>query len=114
MSLFKRKRKMADGGVVKPKTLGETIGYPKRMAKGGLVEEDDEDEAPRSIAAAIRAKKQEIEPEDPLDQLEPEFEELNEEAGEVSEEDPLSADEGDDDFKKQNRIAAIRRKRMRG
>ncbi len=106
MSLFKRKRKMADGGVVKPKTLGDTIGYPKRMAKGGEV----------SIASAIRAKKQgeEIEPEDPLDQLEPEFDELNEEAGELSEDDPLSTDEGDDDYKKQNRIAAIRRKRMRG
>ncbi len=104
MSLFKRKRKMAEGGVVKPKTLGDMIGYPKRMAQGGEV----------SISAAIRAKKQQIEPEDPLDQLEPEFDDLNQEAGEVSEDDPLSTDEGDDDYEKQNRIAAIRRKRMRG
>lgn len=107
------KRKMAHGGEVKKdvRTVGEIIGYPgsgkpKKMAHGGEVEEMK----PKSIAQAIRSKKkakEEILPEDPFEQLEPEMEELNEEAAdEVS--------EGDDTLERQNRIAAIRRKRMRG
>lgn len=106
MSIIKRRKKMAEGGEVKkPKTLGDTIGYPKRMAHGGEVD------SPRSIAQAIRSKK--IQPEDPLEQLEPEFDELNEEAG-MEPDEALDPSEGEDDFNHQNRIAAIRRKRMRG
>lgn len=106
------KRKMSNGGVVKQKTVGEIIGYPGsspvKKAHGGMIEPS------MSIAQAIRAKKkqEEISPEDPLDQLEPEYDELNEEAGEES--GPLEVSEGNDDYDKQNRIAAIRRKRLRG
>lgn len=109
---MKNKRKMADGGVVKPKTLGETIGYPKRMADGGMVEENQQDNSPVSIAQAIRRRKQVAQEDSQVDLdanddelLEPSLEELNEMAAE-------EASEGDDDMEKMNRIAAIRRRRL--
>lgn len=104
------KRKMAEGGVVKPKTLGETIGFPKRMAHGGMV---DDEPRPSSVAQAILRKrkieKDELDAQAEQEPEEPIYDELNEEAAdEVS--------EGEDDFDKMNRVAAIRAKmrKMRG
>ncbi len=73
-----------------------------RYSDGGMVERD------RSIAQAIRAKRMEaIQPDDPMDQLEDEFPKLNEEAAD-------DVSEGPETFDRQNRIAAIRKRRMRG
>jgi hypothetical protein len=106
--LKNKKRKMADGGMVKPKTLGETIGYPKRMAEGGMVDEP----RPSSVAQAILRKRKmdadELAAQDEQEPLEPEMDELNEAAAD-------EASEGEDTYEKQNRIAAIRAKmRKRG
>lgn len=88
----------------------EQAAEEHRYALGGMVEEEDR---ATSIAQAIRMRKMDaIQPDDPLEQLEPEYDELNEEAASNPEE--INPSEGDEDFDLQNRIAAIRRKRMRG
>lgn len=77
-----------------------------RYADGGMVDDD----RAMSIAQAIRSRKMDaIHPEDPLDQLEPEYDDLNEAAASNPEE--INPSEGDEDFDLQNRIAAIRSKR---
>lgn len=112
---MKNKRKMADGGVVKPKTLGETIGYPKRMADGGMVESNQQDNSPVSIAQLIRKRKQVAQDDSQADldannqeHLEPTLDELQEMAAEEAAQGDVE-EQLDDHM---SRIAAIRKRRM--
>lgn len=101
--LKNKKRKMADGGVVKPKTLGETIGYPKRMAEGGMVDEPRASSVAEAIMRKRKMDQDEMQAQDEQEPLEPSLDELNEDAAD-------EASEGEDTYEKQNRVAAIRAK----
>lgn len=98
-------KKMAHGGEVKGKTLGETIGYPGsgtnpiKKAHGGLV---------KKMRESIMSKRNSQIPDDPFEQSEPIYDELNEAAS-----DDNAENDSENGFKKRNRVAAIRAK-MRG
>jgi hypothetical protein len=94
-------KKMAEGGEVErsdKKTLGDMIGYPKRMSEGGEVS---------SIASAIMSRRNPVEEdlEDPTAPLESELDDLNEEAASEVQEGEI-----DDSMERRNRIAAIRKR----